>query len=340
MIVNGHDVANINKSGYSSIMSCLLYCHNENEQIYDKIYHLIKVGSPLCKEGYDFTEFILIDYLWTDVGSSYSIGPRFFRFIQYLVDEDLLEKDLTKKKYRLFNPVNHCKTTDEVKWFCDTFKLHWGDIDNKYGYGCINKKKNVHKYGYRWSSSILESYIDRFFKHLCDASQSGSESEQYIVPKKSEDCIFIEEYDESNDNRLDMIKYILDKMKIYYGDKFMTICKDNNIFAISNILNKLYGDKILNLLLKYFKNDYFARYINDSMNDVFELYVSKLLRMKKFNFYRSTYDEHNHYYYTLGIQIKKNILFGIRNKYIYTYPVELIRTLGITLEEVVDPKKI
>lgn len=349
MVANGHTFDNYNKvTKYGPIMSCISFCHN-TDIIYKKIYHMIGLGCPLCSDDSDFTELLLIDYLNEPGNNSYYLvnTPEFPNFIKYLVSENILETDLTKEKYRYINPMNIFKNLEDIKWFIKTFKVYWdiGDENKIYGRnGNISFKS--------WNGSYKECHNPLYFFLYMGIINCRYQTEDSDISE-----------------HLEIIKYILDnQLDIYkkktngkgrssdFINKYIDYQLSENNSLIGLILSSIKSDEVLftirtwmienlNNLTEY--DDIYG--ICYEMNCIFE-YIFKIYIKK---IYRGLTDHVNHIHYFVdykeliieydnyeAIQVKKNILFALKYGYSNYLPIELIRILGITYEEVVDSSNI
>jgi hypothetical protein len=62
MINAGHDINNINRSGYSSFHSCLQYSSLKPQDFIKKLHFIIDNNFPLVVPKIDLTNFVLCDH--------------------------------------------------------------------------------------------------------------------------------------------------------------------------------------------------------------------------------------------------------------------------------------
>ena len=163
---------------------------------------------------------------------------------------------------------------------------------------------------------------------------------------------------------LEMIKYILDnQLDIYkkktnaecYSDDFIKkyigyqLSENNSLIGL--ILSKVKSDEILftirtwlienlNNLTEYDDINRIRYEMNCIFEDIFKTYIKKIYRgLTNYGNYRDFFIDYKEliieYNKYEAIQVKKNILFALKYGYIDNFPIELIRILGITYEEVV-----
>lgn len=343
MVNNGHTFDNYNKhSGYGPLMTCLTYCYSD--KVYDKIYHMISVGCPICKDGFDFTEFFFIDLIYTPgkCHSSYylKVGkPEFFNFVKYLYEEGVLETDLTKEKYKFINPTNYFTDAREIRWFDEHFKVNWDLIDINTEFG---SKKNISVKEFNGRAKPLQNPLYQYIYGVIPITKYPDLS--YNIDKE-----------------LEMIEYILEKQcsmhdmyNFYYRfiDKYIDYeCSNGKLLNL--ILDKFYSDKILltirtclNRIFYITSNGCYNNHMNKIFKSVFLDYTNKIYKGSTFDCMdrsRSKCIENNtmkKYTECEAFQVKKNIIFALRYGYLTDLPLELIRVLGITYDEVVNPDKI
>lgn len=348
MVNNGHSFDNYNKiNGNGPLMSCLSYCYSG--KVYDKIYHMISVGCPICKDGFDFTEYFFIDCLYTPgtTHNGYYLRAcelEFFNFIKYLYEEGIFETDLTKEKYKFIKPTNYFGDVREIRWFDEHFKVDWNITDINATFGL---KNNIHVKDFDGKAKPIQNPLYQYiYKSIPDA--------RYQYPNSNYNM----------DEELKMIEYILEKL---YGDHDK--CKRNYYYEFINkylnyecsigkildlILNKFNSDKILLTIkrcvhrLLYINgiDNLYEIHMNDIFKQIFLVYTNNIYEGSTFSCMNRNMTrciEHKtmkRYAEYEALQVKKNIIFALKFGYLTELPLELVRILGITYDEVVNPDKI